>query len=54
MGVGGIGLTVLAVIVTLAAWFVGLLFGSDTGLHIVLPMASMGAFLLEAIRRNKA
>jgi hypothetical protein len=51
-------ITILAVVLTLAAWFVG--FWIDANLiegffmsRFVLPVITMGVFILEAIKRKK-
>ena len=48
-------MTVLAVITTLALWFIGLLIdnSSNLGLTFVLPFIGMGAFIIEAIKSTK-
>jgi len=49
-------MTILAVILTLAAWYAGLFIDVNLNtatLSVVLPLATMGAFILEAVKRNK-
>ncbi len=51
-------MTILAVVLTLAACFVGLLIDANLAegflmLRVVLPIITMGVFILEAIKRKE-
>lgn len=56
--VEGIVVTFLAICATSLAYYLGLLFDASQGngefmLRILLPILTMGAFILEAIKRKK-
>jgi hypothetical protein len=50
-------MTILAVVLTLVAWIGGLIIDSNlshTTFSTILPIVTMGTFILEAIKRRKS